>query len=65
MPRRGDDEGFVEVTTLATRIPKPLHHAVRVHCITRGTTIADFVTTAIEGKLAKAGRRAGRRRVSG
>jgi hypothetical protein len=66
MPRRGDDdEAWTQLTTLATRIPRRLHHALRLHCVTTGTTMMTFVTAAIEEKLGKRGRQRGRRRVSG
>jgi hypothetical protein len=61
MPRRrNDDEAWVQ---LATRIPKPLHRALRLHCVTTGDTMLSFVVEALEAKLAKGGRRTGRRRV--
>lgn len=66
MPRRGDDdEAWTQLATLATRIPRRLHHALRLHCVTTGETMMSFVVAALEEKLAKRGRRAGRRRVSG
>jgi hypothetical protein len=42
---------------LATRIPKPLHRErlLKPHCVTVGTSVTDFVTKAIEEKLAHAG----------
>jgi hypothetical protein len=61
MSRDADDEAWVQ---LATRIPRRLHHAVRLHCITSDRTLMHFVVEAIEEKLARAGRRTGRRRVN-
>ena len=60
MPK--DTGGLVQ---LATRIPKRLHQTVKVHCVTNDRTVMEFVVEAIEAKLGQAGRRAGRRRVSG
>jgi hypothetical protein len=54
MPRPKETEALVQ---LATRIPKSLHRAVRLHCVETGTTVMHFVVDAIEAKLAKAGRR--------
>jgi hypothetical protein len=62
MPQHTDEEAWVQ---LATRIPRRLHHAVRLHCITNDRTVMRFVVEAIEEKLARGGRRAGRRRVGG
>jgi predicted HicB family RNase H-like nuclease len=61
MVRRGD-EPWVQ---LATRIPKPLHQALKVHCVTTDISLMDFVVDAIEAKLRKQGSRSGRRRVTG
>jgi predicted HicB family RNase H-like nuclease len=36
---------------LATRIPKPLHRELKLHCVTAETSVMDFVTKAIEEKL--------------
>jgi hypothetical protein len=52
-----DEEPWVQ---LATRIPKPLHHAVRLHCVRNDTTLMDFIVAAIETKLRQGGRRARR-----
>jgi hypothetical protein len=37
---------------LATRIPKALHRELRVHCVRREIAIMEFVTKAIQEKLA-------------
>jgi hypothetical protein len=42
---------------LATRIPKSLHRELRLHCVTVGTSVMDFVVKAIEEKLAGPGGR--------
>jgi predicted HicB family RNase H-like nuclease len=41
---------------LATRIPKTLHREIKVHCVDTGRSVMDFVTQAIEEKLAIPGR---------
>ena len=61
MPRHTDDDVLIQ---LATRIPKRLHQAVRLYCVTNEILLMDFLVEAIEEKLGKRGRRAGRR-VSG
>jgi hypothetical protein len=43
-------EGEV-MTQLATRIPKRLHHDVKVHCVEVGQSIADFVIAAMQERL--------------
>ena len=40
---------------LATRIPKPLHRELKLHCVTAEKSVMDFVTKAIEEKLARSG----------
>jgi hypothetical protein len=40
---------------LTTRIPKALHRELKLHCVTTETPVMDFVTKAIEEKLARAG----------
>ena len=40
---------------LATRIPKALHHRLRLHCVIAETAVMDFVTAAIQEKLARSG----------
>ena len=42
---------------LATRIPKPLHRQLKLFCVTRDTSVMDFVVAALEEKLARPGRR--------
>lgn len=42
------DEAWVQ---LATRIPKRLHRAVKVHCVKTGVPIMAFVETALREKL--------------
>jgi hypothetical protein len=60
MPR-GEAVVWVE---LATRIPKSLHRALKLHCVSTETSVMEFVTKAIEEKLARSsGASAKRRRV--
>ena len=42
---------------MATRIPKPLHRELKLHCVQSDSSVMDFVVSAIEEKLAKAGSR--------
>ena len=42
---------------LATRIPKPLHRELKLFCVTRDTSVMEFVVAALEEKLARQGRR--------
>jgi hypothetical protein len=42
-------------TTLATRIPKPLHRQLKLHCVEEGVLVMDFVVAAIEERLRKKG----------
>jgi predicted HicB family RNase H-like nuclease len=46
----GNDGEWVQLTT---RIPKPLHRDVKLHCVTAETSVMDFVVKAIEEKLAR------------
>jgi hypothetical protein len=56
---RIDDVVWVQ---LATRIPKSLHRKLRLHCVTADTSVMEFVTKAIEEKLARAGEPPAKRR---
>jgi hypothetical protein len=38
---------------LATRIPKDLHRALKLHCVTSDTTLMDFVVAALTEKLGR------------
>ena len=38
-------------TQLATRIPKTLHRALKLHCVEADTSVMDFVTTSLQEKL--------------
>ena len=56
---KGEDTVWVQ---LATRIPKELHRRLKLHCVQSDVSVMDFVVSALEEKLAKAGgrKRAGR-----
>jgi hypothetical protein len=40
-------------TQLATRIPKGLHHRIKVYCVTHDTMLQHFVAEAIREKLGR------------
>ena len=44
----------VVLVQLATRIPKALHRALRLHCVYEEIPLMDFVWKALEEKLARA-----------
>jgi predicted HicB family RNase H-like nuclease len=58
MTKLGDEP----IAQLATRIPKRLHHAVKVYCVSVGMSVMEFVIQALEEKLARHMRRGARRR---
>ena len=47
---------------LATRIPKPLHRELKLHCVKSDVSVMDFVVHALEEKLQREAGRAERRR---
>ena len=51
------DEAFV---TLATRIPKTLHHQLRIYSVETGISQMEFVCAALQEKLRDSGARVGR-----
>jgi len=55
MPR--DTEASEVWVQLATRIPKPLHRTLKLHCVTTDTSVMGFVVEALKEKLARDGRR--------
>jgi hypothetical protein len=59
--RGADSDREDDLVQLATRVPKSLHRAVRVHCIETETSVMQMVTQAIAEKL----RRSPRDHVSG
>ena len=42
---------------LATRIPKALHREIKLHCVSSGISVMEFVADALEDKLRKGGKR--------
>jgi predicted HicB family RNase H-like nuclease len=47
MPTKDDDI----LIQLATRIPKVLHRAIKLHCVETNISVMDFVANALEDKL--------------
>jgi hypothetical protein len=45
---RGENEVWVQLTT---RIPKPLHRELKLHCVRTETLVMEFVTVALREKL--------------
>lgn len=43
---------------LATRIPKALHREIKVHCVSTGISVMEFVAAALEDKLRRPKKRA-------
>ena len=41
------------LTHLATRIPKELHHRLKLYCVTHDIVLMQFVVEAIETKLGR------------
>ena len=57
-----DNEVWVQ---LATRIPKPLHRELKLHCVKSDVSVMDFVVKALGEKLHReAGGKSERRRRS-
>jgi len=46
-----DDDVLIQ---LATRIPKSLHREIKVHCVSLGISVMEFVAAALEDKLRRA-----------
>lgn len=40
---------------LATRIPKTLHREIKLHCVSTGISVMEFVADALEDRLRKGG----------
>jgi predicted HicB family RNase H-like nuclease len=40
-------------TQLSTRVPKELHHRLKLYCVTRDISLMHFVVAAIEEKLGR------------
>ncbi|HXJ34485.1 MAG TPA: hypothetical protein VMS22_10660 [Candidatus Eisenbacteria bacterium] len=43
-----DDDVLIQ---LATRIPKTLHREIKLHCVSLGISVMEFVADALEDKL--------------
>ena len=57
-----DNEVWVQ---LATRIPKPLHRELKIHCVTFDVSVMDFIVKALGERLQReAGGKSERRRRS-
>jgi hypothetical protein len=54
MPQRPERKSRGQIST---RVPKALHHRMRVHCVTIESLVRDFIVEAIEEKLARDTRR--------
>ena len=60
-PVAAQEDGNGEVVVqLATRIPKALQKALKLHSVETGMSISDFVAGAIETRLAAEGKRKSR-----
>jgi hypothetical protein len=46
---------------LATRVPRQLHHRIRIYCVERESSIGEFVVAALREKLRGRARPAPRR----
>jgi len=53
VPRRTEERSVF----LACRVPKSLHHALKVHCVENQMQLMDFVIRALEERLAKESRK--------
>jgi predicted HicB family RNase H-like nuclease len=49
-----DDDVLIQ---LATRIPKTLHREIKLHCVSQGISVMEFVAAALEDRLRKSGAR--------
>lgn len=47
---------------LATRIPKVLHRAIKLHCVEANVSVMEFVANALEDKLKRPKARAAKAR---
>lgn len=54
-----DDDVLVQ---LATRVPRDLHREIKLFCVSTGTSVMDFVASALSSKLRLGRGRGGRRR---
>jgi predicted HicB family RNase H-like nuclease len=49
-----DDDVLIQ---LATRIPKSLHRQIKLHCVSTGISVMEFVAASLEDKLRKGGKK--------
>ena len=53
-PPRGLARSTQETSVqLATRVPKNLHRALKLHCVRAGLSVMEFLVQALEEKLAR------------
>jgi len=53
-PPRGLARSTQETSVqLATRVPKNLHRALKLHCVRAGVSVMEFLAQALEEKLAR------------
>ena len=57
MADRVSSQSEVVLIQLATKVPKNLHHRVRLHCVRTDTTVMAFVISALKDKLVRERRR--------
>ena len=50
---------------LAVRVPKPLHHEVKLHCVENGLSMMDFIVAALEDRFLRVRGRKGEARGGG
>lgn len=57
MPK--EDDVLVQ---LATRVPRDLHRAIKLHCVGIGISVMEFVEAALAAKLAREQKRSAKRK---
>ena len=57
MPK--EDDVLVQ---LATRVPRDLHRAIKLHCVGIGISVMEFVEAALSAKLAREQKRSAKRK---
>jgi predicted HicB family RNase H-like nuclease len=57
MPK--EDDVLVQ---LATRVPRDLHRAIKLHCVGIGISVMEFVEAALATKLAREQKRSAKRK---
>ena len=56
---RKEDDVLVQ---LATRVPRDLHRAIKLHCVGVGMSVMEFVEAALVTKLEQEKKRPGKRK---